>query len=193
MPLEVARKIIDTETRAQETKHWKAWRLYKDHKKVLDTMIINEPAKPKILGVKKWRADHSAWESERDRLLESIRSDLELLGVKRAPDWTDMDKAHREAAARHERLKEYAAEEALCLHPDAAAIIREDDARREREERARREAEEAKERIEKENHRRFRVSIQELVAKFGKEAFIITNAQDGTGWENLRRACHGDS
>jgi hypothetical protein len=89
-----------------------------------------------------------------------------------------MDKANKEAAMRHERLKEYAAEEVLRLQPEAAAIIREDDARRECEERARREAEEARERIEKENYRRFRASILELAAKFGEGALIITNALD---------------
>jgi hypothetical protein len=83
---------------------------------------------------------------------------------------------------RHECCKEYAAEEALRLHPAAAAIVREDDARIEREERARLEAVEAKARIEKENYRRFRVSIRELAAKFGKEAFIITNAQNGRSY-----------
>jgi hypothetical protein len=108
-----------------------------------------------------------------------IRSELESLGIRRPVDGTDMAKAHREAETRHERLTEYAAEEALRLHPDAAAIIREDDARREREERARREAKEARERIEKENYRRFRASILELAARFGEEAPIITNAQDG--------------
>jgi predicted nucleic acid-binding Zn-ribbon protein len=114
-----------------------------------------------------------------------IRSDIESLGVGCPADGTDMAKAHKEAAARHERLKEYAAEEALRLHPDAAAIIREDDVRREREERARREAEEAMEQIEKENYRRFRLSIQELAAKFGKEAPVVTNAQDGRNYSGL--------
>jgi hypothetical protein len=90
-----------------------------------------------------------------------------------------MDKAYKEAATRHERLKEYAAEEARRLRPNAATIIREDDARREREERTRREAEEAKERMERESYGRFRLSIRELAAKFGKEAFIVTNARTG--------------
>jgi hypothetical protein len=97
----------------------------------------------------------------------------------------DMGKAHQEAAVRHERLKEYAAEEALRLHPAAAAIIHEDDARREYEERARREAEEARERIEKESYGLFRLSIWELAAKFGEEAFIVTNAQDGRNYSGL--------
>jgi hypothetical protein len=96
-----------------------------------------------------------------------------------------MGKAHKEAAARHERLKEYAAEEALRLHPDAAAIIREDDARREHEERVRREADEARVRIEKESYGRFRISIRELAAKFGEEVFIVTNAQDGRNYSGL--------
>jgi hypothetical protein len=91
----------------------------------------------------------------------------------------------REAVARHERFKEYAAEEARRLHPDAAAIIREDDMKREREELARRETEEAKVRIEKENHRRFRASILELAAKFVHEAPIVTDAQDGRTFSGL--------
>jgi hypothetical protein len=151
----------------------------KAHKKELEALAVNEPAKPKILGVKKWRADHGAWESERDKLLESIRSDLESLGVRLARDRADMGKEHREAEARHERIKEYAAGEALRLQPGAAAIIREDDVRRDREERERREVEEARARIEKENYKRFRSSIRELAAKFGKDALIVTNAQDG--------------
>jgi hypothetical protein len=75
------------------------------------------------LGVKKWRAQHGEWESERGRLLELIRSNLESLGVKHSADGTDMAKAHKEAERRHECLTESAAEEALRLHPDAAAII----------------------------------------------------------------------
>jgi hypothetical protein len=137
------------------------------------------------LGIKKWRVQHGVWESERDRLLELIRSDLESLGVKHALNGTDMGKAHKEAAVRHERLKEYAAEEARRLHPDATAIIRDDDARLEREERAKREAGEERARIEKENYRRFRILIRELAAKFGEEAFIVTNAQDGRNYSGL--------
>jgi hypothetical protein len=149
MYVEAARKIIETETKAREAKHWKTWESYKDHKKALETLIANEPAKPKVFGVKKWRTEHGEWESERDSLLESLNSDLELLGVKRVGNVADMEKSGREAVVKHERLKEYAAEEARRLHPDAAAIIREDDAKREREELARREAEEARAQIEK--------------------------------------------
>jgi hypothetical protein len=185
MSVEAARKAIEAETRRQETRHWNTWGSYRAHKKEFETLITNEPVKPKILGVKKWRAQHGEWESERDRLLELIRSDLESLGVEISPNGADMGKADKENTARHERLKEYAAEEALRLHPDAAAIIREDDVRREREERARREAEEAKERRKKESYGRFRLSIRELAAKFGKEAFIVTNAQDGRNYSGL--------
>jgi hypothetical protein len=184
MSLETARKIIEAETGAQEAKHWKAWDSYKAHKKALEALTANEPEKPGFLGIglKKWRADHSDWESERGRLLESIRSDLESLGVRLASDGAGMGTADREAGIRHERYKKYAAEEALRLHPDAATIVREDDARREREERARREAEEAMARAEEENRRRFRASILELAAKFGSEAPIITDAQDGRAY-----------
>jgi hypothetical protein len=185
MSVEAARKIIKTETITQEAKHWKAWGLYKDHKKALETLMTNEPAKPKVFGVRKWRTGHGEWESERDRLLESLNSDLESLCVKRIGNVEDMVKADKEAAIRHERLKEYAAAEAFRLHPDAAAIIREDDMKRESEEQARREAEEAKARIERENYKRFRLSIQELAAKFGEEAFIVTNAQDGRNYSGL--------
>jgi hypothetical protein len=86
---------------------------------------------------------------------------------------------------RHEYFKEYAAKEAHMLHADAAAIIREYDERREREELARREAEETRDRIEKESYRRFRTSIRELAASFGKEALIITNAQDGRTYSGI--------
>jgi hypothetical protein len=185
MSLETARKAIEAETRKQETRHWNIWGSYKTHKKEFETLTASEPAKPKVLGVKKWRYQHGAWESERDRLLELIRSDLESLGVMRLADVMDMGKAHQEAAVRHERLKEYAAEEALRLHPAAAAIIHEDDVRRECEERARREAEEARERIEKESYGFFRLSIRELAAKFGEEAFIVTNAQDRRNYSGL--------
>jgi hypothetical protein len=185
MSLETARKTIEAETRTREAKHWIIWDSYKAHKKALEALTADEPANPKILGVKKWRTDHGAWESERDRLLELIRSDLESLGVRLARDKTDMGKEHKEAEARHERIKEYAAEEALRLHPGAAAIIREDDVRREREERERREAEEVGERIEKENYRRFRASIRELAARFGKDALIVTNAQEGRTYSGL--------
>jgi hypothetical protein len=185
MSVEAARKIIETETRAQEAKHWKVWGLYKDHRKALETLIANEPAKPKVFGITKWQIEHGKWESERDRLLESLNYDLESLCVKHTTDGANIDKAHKEAVTRHERFKQYAAAEALQLHPDAAAIIREDDMKRESEELARREAEEARMRIEKENYRRFRLSIQELATKFGEEAFIVTNAQDGRNYSGL--------
>jgi hypothetical protein len=58
-------------------------------------------------------------------------------------------------------------------------IVREDTARREREERAKHEAEEAKAREENESYGLFRASIRELAARFGKDALIVTNAQDG--------------
>jgi hypothetical protein len=187
MSLEAARKTIEAETRKQETGHWNIWGSYKAHKKEFETLTANEPVKPKVLGVKKWRVQHGEWESECGRLFELIRSDLESLGVnvKLDTDGTDMGKADRETTARHEHYKKYAAEEALRLHPAAAAIIREDDARREREERARIEAEEARERIKKESYGRFRLSIRELAANFGEEAFIITTAQDGRNYCGL--------
>ncbi|MDR1579854.1 MAG: hypothetical protein LBS35_05815, partial [Synergistaceae bacterium] len=146
MSIDAARKAIEAETRRQEARHWNMWGSYNAHKKEIETLVAKEPEEPKFLGVKKWRAEHAAWESERDRLLEVIRSDIEYLGVQRALDGADMSEAHRKAAMRHERLKEYAAEEALRLHPSAAAVIHEDDARRE--------AEEAKAREEKEINRR---------------------------------------
>jgi hypothetical protein len=185
MSIEAARKVIDAETRRQESRHWNIWGSYNAHKKEFETLTANEPAKPKVFGVAKWRIEHGEWESERGRLLESLNADLESLGVKYAADGTNIGKTHREAIARHERFKEYAAEEACRLHPDVAAVIREDDMKREREELARREAEEARARIEKENYRRFRLSIQELAAKFGEEAFIVTNAQDGRNYSGL--------
>ncbi|MDR1510432.1 MAG: relaxase/mobilization nuclease domain-containing protein [Synergistaceae bacterium] len=187
MSVDAARKTIEAETTSQESKHRKAWDSYNAHKKEFEALAAGEPKKPKLfgIGVKKWRADHAAWESERGKLLEMIRSDLESLGVRRAHDGVEMDKAHREAATRHDRLKEYAAEEALRLHPDAAAIVREDDARIEREERAQREAEEMKARIREENYSCFRASIRELAAKFGEEVFIVTNAQDGRSYSGL--------
>ncbi|MDR1621679.1 MAG: hypothetical protein LBS00_04825, partial [Synergistaceae bacterium] len=187
MSVEAARKVIEAETRRQETRHWNIWGSYKTHKKEFETLIANEPVKPKVLGIKKWRVQHGEWESEHGRLLELIRSDLESLGVnvKLDTDGTDMGKADREATARHEHYKKYAAEETLRLHPDTAAIIREDDAKREREKRARIEAEEARERIKKESYGRFRLSIRELAAKFGEEVFIVTNAQDGRNYSGL--------
>ncbi|MDR1510805.1 MAG: relaxase/mobilization nuclease domain-containing protein [Synergistaceae bacterium] len=181
MSVEAARKTIEAETASQEAKHWKAWGSYNAHKKEFEALTAGEPAKPKLfgIGVKKWRADHATWESERDRLLELIRSGLESFDIKLPPSSADMGKADKEAASMHEHYKKYAAEEARRLHPEADAIIFDCVARIEREERARREAEEARERIEKENYRRFRISILELAAKFGNGAPIITNAQDG--------------
>jgi hypothetical protein len=185
MSVEAAHKVIETETRILEARHWQAWDSYKTNKKALEALIAREPEKPKIFGVKKWNAAHSEWESGRDRLLDMLNADLESLGARRAVNLADIGKAHMGAETRHDRHKEYAAEEARRLHPDAAAIIREDDTRREREEQARREAEEARERIEKENYRRFHASIRELAARFGKEALIITNAQDGQTYSGI--------
>jgi hypothetical protein len=185
MSVEAAHNTIEAETSAQEAKHRRAWDSYNAHKKALEALAANEPAKPWLIGVKKWRADHAAWESERDRLLESVRSDLESLGVKCAANESDVSKADKEAATRHEHYKKYAAEEALRLHPDAAAIVREDDARIKREERARLEAEETATRIKEENYRRFRTSILELAARFGKDVFMVTNAQEGRNYSGL--------
>ncbi|MDR1581441.1 MAG: hypothetical protein LBS35_13880, partial [Synergistaceae bacterium] len=70
-----------------------------------------------------------------------------------------------------------AAEEALRLHPSAAAVIHEDDARRE--------AEEAKAREEKEINRRFYAAILELAGRFNKEVSFVTNAQDGRNYSGL--------
>jgi hypothetical protein len=89
----------------------------------------------------------------------------------------------KDAAMRHEHSGKYAEEEALRLHPDAAEIVREDGARREREERAQHEAEEEKAREENESYKRFRASIRELAARFGKDALIVTNAQDGRTYD----------
>jgi hypothetical protein len=185
MSADTARKIIEAETRALEARHWKVWGSYKTNKKALEALISSEPEKPKVFGLGKWRAAHGEWESERDRLLESLNSDLESLGVRRAANWADIGNVYREAETRHERVKDYTAREARHLHPDADAIILDCDAKRERENRARLETEEARARIEKENYGRFRISIRELAARFGKDALIITNAQDGQTYSGI--------
>jgi hypothetical protein len=188
MSVEAARKSVEAETRRQETRHWNIWGSYNAHKKEFDILIANEPEKPKFLGVKKWRVDHCEWESERDRLLELLRSDLESLSVKLSLDGTDIGMAHREAEASHELVREYTAEEALRLHPEAAAIIREDDARREREERVRREAEEARERIEKESYGRFHLSIRGLPPNLARKCLSSQTPKTG---ETIAGSCLG--
>jgi hypothetical protein len=177
---DMARRLIEREALSLRNRHHEAWRSYTGHKKALNGLLANEPRKPKLFGIKKWKLEHSEWAKERDGLAGQIAADLEALGVK-----PSSDKAGHEAEARHGRYDNLALEEALRQNPDAAAIIREDDARIESGERARREAEEAKDRIEKENYKRFLLAVRELAAKFGGEALIVTNAQDGRNYSGL--------
>jgi hypothetical protein len=71
-----------------------------------------------------------------------------------------------------------AAKEFDSLNPSTAAVIRDEEIRAEREKQER-------ERKERESYRNFRASIQELAANFGKQASIVTNAQDGRGYSGL--------
>jgi hypothetical protein len=169
----MARRFIEREVSSLKYCHHEAWRSYTEHKKALNDLLAAEPKKQKLFGLKKWKLEHSEWTKERDSLAARIAADFETLGVKSSPS-----DAEKEAEERHERYDKFALEEALRRNPDAAEIIRDDDARIEREERARLEAEEAKAREELENNKRFRAAIQELAKRFGKEAFIITNAFD---------------
>jgi hypothetical protein len=77
-----------------------------------------------------------------------------------------------------ERIISGAAKEFDSLNPSIAAVIRNDEIRREHEEQAR-------ERKEKEARTKFYASIRELAANFGKQASIITSAQDGRNYSGL--------
>jgi hypothetical protein len=180
MSPEMARNTVEHEALLLRNRHNKVWSSYTEHKKTLSGLLAAEPQKPKLFGHKKWKLEHGKWTKERDNLAAQIVADIEALGVK-----SSAYQAEKEAEAHHKRYDELAFEEALRLNPEAAAIIREDNARLEREERAKREAEEACAREEKEENKRFRTAIMELAAKFGKEAFIITNAQEGKTYGGL--------
>jgi hypothetical protein len=177
---DMARRLIEHEVSSLKYRHHEAWRSYAEHKKALNALLAAEPEKPKLFGLKKWKLEHSEWAKERDNLAAQIAADLEALGVK-----SSSSNAEKEAEERHGRYDKLALEEALRRNPDAAAIIRDDDTRIELEERARLEAEEAKARKERENDKRFRAAIQELAKRFGKDAFIITNAFDERTYDGL--------
>jgi hypothetical protein len=177
---DMARRLIEHEVSSLKYRHHEAWRSYAEHKKALNALLVAEPEKPKLFGLKKWKLEHSGWAKERDYLAARIASDLETLGVK-----SSSSNAEKEAEDRHGRYDKFALEESLRRNPDAAAVIREDDARIEHEERARFEAEEAKAREELENNKRFRAAIQELAKRFGRDAFIITNAFDKRTYDGL--------
>ncbi|MDR0651673.1 MAG: relaxase/mobilization nuclease domain-containing protein [Synergistaceae bacterium] len=180
MSPEIARNAIAHEALLLRNRYHEVWRSYTEHKKALNDLLAAEPQKPKFFGLKKWKLEHSEWAGERDKLAAQIAAGLETLGVK-----SPSNNAEKEAEARHVRYDKLAIEEALRQNPDAAAIIREDDARIEREELERINAEEAKARAEKESYGRLRASILELAARFGEEALIITNAQDGQTYSGI--------
>jgi hypothetical protein len=177
---DMARQLIEREVSSLKYRHHEAWRSYTEHKKALNDLLAAEPKKPKLFGLKKWKLEHSEWTKERNSLVTRIAADLEALGVK-----SSSSNAEKEAEERHGRYDKLALEEALRRNPEAAAIIREDDARIEQEKRARLEAEEAKVREEQENYKHFRMAIQELAKRFGREAFIITNAFDKRTYDGL--------
>jgi hypothetical protein len=80
--------------------------------------------------------------------------------------------------AGQERIISGAAKEFDSLHPSIAAVIRDDAIRLEHEKQER----EVK---EKESRKKFYASIRELAANFGKQASIITSAQDGRNYSGL--------
>jgi hypothetical protein len=180
MTPDAARRLIESEASSLKYRHHIAWRSYTEHTKALNDLISAEPPKPKLFGVQRWKSEHDKWTKERDDLAARIAADLETLGVKSY----SIDAA-KEAEERHGRYDKLARQEALRKNPEAAAVIREDDARIEREELARREAEEAKKREEKENNRRFYAAIRELAGKFNREVSFVTNAQDGRNYSGL--------
>jgi hypothetical protein len=177
---DMARRLIEREALSLRNRHHSVWRSYIEHKKVMNDFLAAEPQKPKIFGITKWKLEYSEWAKKRDDLAGQIAADLEALGVK-----SFSDKAEHEAEARHRHYDKLALEEALRQNPDAATIIREDDAKIEREKRVRLEAEEAKAREEKENNRHFYAAIRELAGKFNKEVSFVTNAQDGRHYSGL--------
>jgi hypothetical protein len=177
---DMARRLIGHDVSRLKYEHQKTWRSYDEHKKELSEFLNTEPHKPKLFGLQKWKSEHSKWAARRDMLAAQIVSDLETMGVKYGAG-----NAENEAEYRHGNYEKFALEEALRQNPAAAKIIREDDAMREREERAKREAEEAEEREREKNYKLFRMAIRELAAKYGKNAFIVTSAQDGRNYGGL--------
>jgi hypothetical protein len=177
---DMARRLIESEVLSLKYSHHMAWRSYTKHKEALNDLLAAEPQRPKLFGLQRWKTEHAKWAKEHDNLAAQIAADLEALGVK-----SSTGDAAKEAEECHGRYDKLARQEALRKNPEAAAVIREDDARIEREERARREAEEAKVREERESNRRFYTAIRELAGKFGKEVFIVTNAQDSRNYSGL--------
>jgi hypothetical protein len=80
--------------------------------------------------------------------------------------------------AGQERIISGAAKEFDSLNSSIAAVIRNDEIRMEHEEQER-------ERKEKESRKKFYAEIRELAANFGKQASIITSAQDGRNYSGL--------
>jgi hypothetical protein len=180
MPPDMARRLIEHEVSRLKYVHQKTWRSYEEHKKELSELLSAEPQKPKLFGLKNWKTDHGKWSVHWDTLTAQIVSELETMGVN-----PNDRNAEKEAEYRHGNYEKFALEEALRKNPDAAKIIREDDARREREEGAKREAEEAEARRKEENSKKFSAAIRELAEKYGKKVFIVTYAQDSRSYSGL--------
>ena len=180
MSPDMARRLMEHEVSGLKYEHQKTWRSYEEHKKELSDILSAEPRKPKLFGLQKWKTDHGKWSARRDKLAAQIVAGLEAMSVN--PDGRN---AEKEAEYRHGNYEKFALEEALRKNPDAAKIIREDDARLEREERAKLKAEEAEKREREKNYILLRAAVRELAEKYGKNAFIVTNAQDGMSYSGL--------
>jgi hypothetical protein len=175
---EYARNTIETEEVAQKIRHRKLYDAYSEHKKALREHIESEPRKPLVLGVKKWKEEHEQWKIERDNLGRLIIDDLKALGV----DTDKPDIAEREAEQRHKSIQEFAHSEAIRLHPEAAEVIRRDEAINEQKQRE----SEALEREKGEKYNRLRSKVRELAkARTGKEVFLVTDAQKGRKYSGV--------
>ncbi|MDR2528109.1 MAG: hypothetical protein LBD04_03690, partial [Synergistaceae bacterium] len=146
LSLEEAQDIIKVETRKLRSHHRKLYDAYHERKKAMEALIQNEPEKPLLLGVNKWRQDYALWSAEKDALTKALVEDLTALGC----DMNKPAQSEKEIERQHKTYKERTLQEAVSLHPKAAEVIRADIVRRQQQEREAREAKEAVERQEQE-------------------------------------------
>jgi hypothetical protein len=180
LSLKKAQKIVVSEMKKLRARHMELYDAYHEHIKALQAHIDAEPEKPLLLGVKKWEQDHAQWSAEKDALRKTIAEELKSLGC--VMDFMkEPERAEKEAERLHGTYKDWTLQEAAKMHPEAARVVQEENARREKEEREARKAKETAERQEEERRAALYREAKKLMRLAGmdKMAFVHDGFSDG--------------